>query len=122
MNTDLKTQSMFAKYAWEEEQKYTVECADGFITYKLFPEYSECMICDFYVKPEKRVVSKTAVMLADKVEDIAREKGMKNLSCCVNATEPEHKRATYKTKLYIKYGFDIICVRGDQIVMAKPIV
>lgn len=116
--------SLYSEYVKEDRDENVIENENGFIAYRIFDKNSdgikESMITEFYVKKEYRGTP-IAFNLAQTVAQISKEKGCTHLSCLVQVEAGKVERATYKTKLYIHYGFEITNAINGQIVMAKKL-
>lgn len=87
----------------------------GFATYHLNKD--ECYIEDLYVIPSKRK-SGAASDMADSIAAIARDCGIKVLTCSVNLTA-RGKEAAMKTIL--AYGFSPVATSGENVYFSKEI-
>lgn len=108
--------SLYAKYIREREEKEILEYDEGFATFKIF-DNGECYLQDIYVVPDARKTGMAAKM-ADKVVEIAKERGCNTLvgSVCV-----DDKNATLNMKIFLAYGMEIYKNSGTIIFLKKDI-
>ncbi len=108
--------SLYGDYIAEREDMGIVECEQGFATYKIY-ENGECYLKDIYVSPAHRQ-SNIATEMANKIADIARERGCNVL---VGSVCTDDKSATRNTKVLLAYGMDIYKTMGNMIFFRKRI-
>ena len=106
---------LWADYLKERLNWDVLECDDGFIAYNLKPP--EASIEDFYIKPDKRC-SSLAKKLADQVFDIAKKSGCKRMWAKIT---PGLKGCDHAMKTNLHYGFKIVGIDNNQIVIMKEI-
>lgn len=108
--------SLYADYIQEREDKEIIENDKGFATFKCF-ENGECYLQDIYVIPVERK-NNVATQMADKVVEIARERGCKLL---VGSVCTDDKYATRNMKVFLAYGMQIYKTAGTMIFLKKDI-
>ena len=96
--------SLFGSYIKEIHDKNIIEDEYGFATYFTAFNNEYMYIEDIYVVPEKRKDG-CASKYADKIAEIAKEKGIKKLLGSVNLSI---KNPTASTKVLLAYGFKIL--------------
>lgn len=105
---------MYMGYIKERENKECIEFPSlGFITYKFFG--SECYIADIYVVPQARR-SSAARRMADKVADIARDRGCTILTGSVCPTANGSKTSM---EVLRRYGMEVARAEHDIIYFSK---
>lgn len=108
--------SLYARYIEEREGKHIVESDKGFATYSFHPDET-CYITDIYVLPDFRQDG-VASELANKIVEVAKEKGCKTL---VGSVCPRAKGSTTSLKVLLGYGFDLWYSTGEMIFFRKDI-
>lgn len=108
--------SLYGQYLAEREDKEIIESNEGFATYKIFSN-GECYLQDLYVIPEKRK-SGLATEMANKVVEIAKERGCKTL---IGSVCSDDKSATRNMKVFLTYGMQIHNIIGNMIFLQKNI-
>lgn len=105
--------SLYGQYILEREGKLIVEDADGFASFAIFNE--DCYLENIYVVPEKRR-SGHASILADRVSEIAKNKGCKRL---IGSVRPSANGSTESMKALLAYGFKLLSASQDAIFFEK---
>lgn len=106
---------MYFDYIKEREGISSIVTDNGFITYEI--QNDLCSINDLYIKPEFRQ-TKEALGLALAVEDVAKKAGCKKL---IGFIYPELKGATRSIKVQIDFGFKLLTIDGERIVLQKEL-
>lgn len=109
----------YAKYIKELKNFEMYEDEDGFVLYGYMDSGADkyCYIEDIYVVPEKRK-SKIASRYADKVTNIAKEKGYKKLLGSIVPSLPD---SHYRMLVLLGYGFKLHSAQDDFIYFCKEI-
>lgn len=109
--------SLFGKYIKERSNKSIIEDEHGFATYFTAYNNEYMYIEDLYVLPEFRKKDKASAY-ADKIAEIAREKGIKKLLGSVDITL---ESSTTSMKVLFGYGFKLLDIKGQLIYLEKEI-
>lgn len=80
--------SLYANYIKEREGAEIVECAEGFITYKVVDK--QCLLLDLFVKKESRK-SGIFKLLFSKLEALAKKSLCEEIAARVFLVDPNHK-------------------------------
>lgn len=107
--------SLYGDYILEREGRETIESENGFVTFKIYG--IECLIQDMYVKPEFRK-SGVANKMANKLTEIARDRGCKFLSASVS---PNTTDSTTSLKAILSYGFKLAKIDSQLIWFTKEL-
>lgn len=107
--------SLYGDYILEREGREIVESEHGFASYKIMG--SECYIQEIYVVPEMRT-TKIASQMADKIAELAKEKGCKYLTGSVC---PTMNGATTSLRVLLSYGFKLAKSEENLIWMIKEL-
>lgn len=108
--------SLYGDYIKERENKEIIENEYGFATYQFLPE-GRCYITDIYIHPDHRCIG-AAALLADRIADIAKDKGCKVL---LGSVCPQANHSTESLKILLAYGFKLDCAEKNFILFAKEI-
>lgn len=112
---------MYSKYLKESQNKEMLETPYGFLTYgfNCVPgvSFPHCYIEDLYVVPSVRKTH-VATEMADKVADIARERGCKLLFGSVNAKSSDPNRSLLVLQAY---GMRLCSIATDTLYMIKDL-
>lgn len=106
-------QSLYAQFMEERENKLVYETKKGFITYCFSGD--ECYIESCYVIPAFRKKG-VAANMANIVAESARAAGCKFMTCTVC---PRVNGATDSLKAFLAYGFELVGVTADNLVILK---
>lgn len=109
--------SLYANYIKEREDKEIIENDCGFITYKIFRDQKECMICDLYVLPEYRK-NKIASEMANTVSNIAKNN---DCNCLTAQVDTLALNCTDSLKVILAYGFKILSCNSRTITLVKEL-
>lgn len=110
--------SLYGKYVKERENREIVETDHGFATFQYCGyENTECYIIDLYVLPDHRKKG-VASQLADRIAEMAKEKGCQYLS---GSVDPTANGATDSVKTLLAYGFDVAAVSEKLIWFKKEL-
>lgn len=90
---------MYFDYIKERENLDHIATESGFITFRI--EGENCLISDYYVKPEFRRLHK-GKFFADQVLELCKERGVKFVWCQSDESANGHEAAR---KSILKYGF-----------------
>lgn len=105
--------SLYSKYLMEKEGKRTIEVENkGFVTYKIVNEM--CHVCVLYVDPMERntrVARQLMNGLKEKYADKCRA------FTATVYTKQFNTTATLKTLLF--FGFEVVGVQGEEILLYK---
>lgn len=107
--------SLYAQYIKERDNKNIIEDEKGFATYCFIKDGT--YIQDIYVHPDHRH-SHVASQYADKIAQIAREKGHTKL---FGSVRPSANFSTESLKVLLAYGFRIDSAAQDAIFLVKEI-
>ena len=107
--------SLFANYRKERLGKDTLESPIGFATFEFADDV--VYIEDIYVIPEHRK-SGEASRLADRICDIARDRGCKRV---MGSVAPQANGATESCKVLLAYGFKIFKSTPDLVYFVKEL-
>ncbi len=112
---------MYAEYLKETHNKHLLEAPEGFLTYGFdcVPGVSDphVYIEDLYVRPDYRRTHVASAM-ADKVAEIARERGCKLMFGTVNARTSDPNRSL---RVLQGYGMRLCSIAADTLWMVKDI-
>jgi GNAT superfamily N-acetyltransferase len=108
--------SMYAKYLTERTEDSIIETSEGFATYRFLNE-TQCYIIDIYVLPDYRKTG-AASAIADKIAEIAKERGCKEL---VGTVVPSTKNSTTSLKVLFGYGMHLDSATNNLIVCKKEL-
>jgi GNAT superfamily N-acetyltransferase len=111
----VEAMSLYSDYSEERFGFKTIEVEGGFITYAINPP--EASIEEFYVKPSLRGTP-LAKRLADQVFDIAKKMNIDRMWAKVT---PGVRGAEHALVTNIHYGFKMVCVRGNDIILMKEV-
>jgi len=78
---------MYKDYVKEKESLETYENEHGFCAFNISSVARIMDIGDFYVKPEHRKDNVKSESLFNEIVDLAREKGCKKITACVDITQ-----------------------------------
>jgi len=109
--------SLYADYILEHRGDCTIENANGFATYRFLNNNATVYLVDIYVRPEARK-SGAASDLADKVCEIARQKGAKEL---LGTVVPSARNSTASLKVLLGYGMELQSASADLIIFRKSL-
>ena len=105
--------SLYSKYLLEKEGKRTIEAeGEGFVTYKIVNKM--CHVCVLYVDPMKRN-TKVARKLMSGLKKMYEDQCTAFTATVF--TKQFNTTATLKTLLF--YGFEVVGVQGDEILLYK---
>lgn len=106
--------SLWADYVKEREGLDVLEKDYGFVCYKFFlPD--ECFVQAIYIRPQDRK-NGIGTQLAKELEEMAREKGCKIMTCKIDHLE---MNATLSLQAILSYGFKVIAADKQVIYLAK---
>lgn len=109
---------MLLDYIAEEYDRQALTTEDGFITYKIVG--AELVIGDVFVEKSRRGLG-SGQKLGIMCEDLARENGCSYLSCNVYVDSERPKFTTDKVRKFLLFGFHILRVHGNNIIMVKEL-
>jgi ribosomal protein S18 acetylase RimI-like enzyme len=109
--------SLYGNFLRETEEIDIVETDQGYATYKIFPDASECYIIDIYVLPQYRR-TKVASELANEVARKAKLKGCKFLTGTVI---PTNNKSTESMKTLLGYGFSLMKSEVNKVWFVKEL-
>jgi len=107
--------SLYADYILEHRGDCTIENQNGFATYRFLNNGATIYLVDIYVKPEMRN-SAIATDFADKVCEIGRQKGAKEL---LGTVVPSAKNSTASLKVLLAYEMELQSASADLIIFRK---
>ena len=107
--------SLYGKYLLERENINILETEIGFATYLFENDY--VYIKDIFVLKEYRN-AKTASDMADKIAEIAKQKGYKKM---LGSVCPSTNGSTSSIQVLISYGFKVIQSTENMIYFIKEI-
>lgn len=107
--------SHFANYIKERQGKEIIEDNYGFATYSFVK--GDVYIEDIYVNPDARSRAH-ASGYADKIAEIAKERGCKNM---IGTVVPSTNGSTTSLKVLLAYGFQLHSSANDFIVFKKEL-
>jgi GNAT superfamily N-acetyltransferase len=107
--------SLYGDYIKERLNREIFETSLGFATYEITGE--ECYIVDVFIKEEARKTGHGS-WIADKIKEIAKERGCKYLT---GSVVPSSNGSTESTKALLAYGFKIHSSKDDFIIFTKEI-
>lgn len=108
--------SLYAQYLRERTKDEIIETEQGFATYR-FTDEKSCYIIDIYTIPDFRKQG-AARDIADKVMEIAREKGCTRL---YGSVVPSANGSTESVKVLLAYGMSVDSCSNDFIIFRKDI-
>jgi ribosomal protein S18 acetylase RimI-like enzyme len=108
--------STYGNYIKEREGKEIIEDSLGFATYQ-FLDDNRCYIENIYVIPDHRN-SNVASSYADKITEIAKERGCTKL---IGSVCPTTSGATASLKVLLAYGFSLDSCLNNIIIFSKDI-
>lgn len=85
---------MYNAYVKEKESLETLTTEAGFAAYNINKVAKILDIGDFYIKPEFRNGLKSTELF-NKVKDLARENGLKKITCCVITQHNKPEESLY---------------------------
>lgn len=104
--------SNYGNYIKERLGRDIVEDDKGFATYEFYEESQACYIVDIYVHPDFRK-EKVASNYADKIAEIAKERGCKFL---YGTVAPGTNHSTESVKVLLGYGFELSHLTNDNLI------
>jgi len=107
--------SLYARYIEEREGKFIYENKKGYVVYSFNGE--ECYIEEIYILLPYRKTGVASTM-ADHVAELAKSKGCTFLTGTI---DPGANNSTVSMKVLISYGFKLHSVKGDLIILTKPL-
>lgn len=107
--------SLFGDYIKQRENKDIVESDKGFATYSVVKD--GIYIEDIFVSADHRHSGEAAKM-ADKIADIAREKGLNKL---FGSVSPSALGSTTSLKVLLAYGFELNSSTNNFIWLEKKL-
>lgn len=110
--------SLYSKYIKERENVHIIETPEGFVTYKYFPDQSECYVLDIYVIPNKRNLDIASTLL-DQISKDAKVLGYKFLTSSV---VPSTNNSTGSLRFHLAYGFKLLRSEDDKIWIIKELI
>lgn len=105
--------SLHSQYLKEIINKDVIELAEGFAVYSFSND--SCYIEEIFVLKEHRATG-IASHLADKISDIAKQKGCTKL---LGSVIPSAKNATTSLRVLLAYGFELNSSTNNFILMEK---
>lgn len=108
--------SLYAQYLLERTHDKIVEIPEGFATFRFLNE-KQCYLIDIFILPEFRK-SGIATKLADKIAEIAKQKGCTEL---LGTVCPSAKGSNASLKVLWSYGMTLESSDRNMIVMKKEI-
>lgn len=108
-------ENIYLQYRRERENVESIEVEGAFIVYKFLPQY--CYIVDVYCIAELRE-SGISYELADKVENVAKQRGYTKMLGSVDTTAINPETGL---KACFKQGYKILRLEGSMIWLHKEI-
>jgi N-acetylglutamate synthase-like GNAT family acetyltransferase len=102
---------MYRDYVKEKESLETLQTDVGFAAYRICPITKIMDIGDFYIKPECRT-GLESTRLFNKVKEVAKDKGVNRITCCVVTTHQNPEQSLY---VVVRHKFKISHVHDGVI-------